>query len=434
MAEAQRQRDIEAAKRDIGPTRVFVSYSHADEEHRRALETHLAPLSHEGLIRLWHDRKIAPGKEWAGEIDHHLESASIVLLLVSADFIASEYCYQREMHRALQRHAAGQARVIPVIVRPADWEHSPLGSLQALPEGAKPVTNWPDTDTAWLSVARGVRQAVEAQLRPALEVTEAPPSSKMGAPCVPIVEPSPWRILHLSDLHFRAGENPTTRLQPLVDDLRDCKDGFGFDTLDYLVISGDLTDRARPEEFERVHQFLSALVERFKLSSERCLIVPGNHDLSWDVPAYQWSPKRQVDPAKLRAGTFVEQGEGYLLRDDAVYPQRFEAFAKFHHAFTQRPYPLAPEQQAQALLFEDSGLQFLGMSSAWEVDEWFPDRASINPHALAHTPRQRGQPARTRTARKSPRARRIDTAHGRLPPPAHWQRQDPGRCLPRCAP
>jgi hypothetical protein len=144
------------------PIHLFYSYSHKDEELRNQLETHLALLRRQGFIHQWHDRRIGAGQEWAGAIDVNLESAQIILLLVSADFIASDYCYEQEMARAIERHEAGEACVIPVILRAVDWTDAPFAKLQALPKDGKPVTAWVDRDAAWLDVARGIRKAVEA--------------------------------------------------------------------------------------------------------------------------------------------------------------------------------------------------------------------------------------------------------------------------------
>lgn len=150
---------------DDAPIHLFYSYSHKDEELRNQLETHLALLRRQGLIDQWHDRRIGPGQEWAGAIDVNLESAQIILLLASADFIASDYCYEKEMARAIERHEAGDARVIPVILRAVDWKDAPFAKLQALPKDGKPVTAWADRDAAWLDVAQGIRKAVEALAR-----------------------------------------------------------------------------------------------------------------------------------------------------------------------------------------------------------------------------------------------------------------------------
>ncbi|MBF8276457.1 MAG: hypothetical protein HW390_1530 [Candidatus Brocadiaceae bacterium] len=93
----------------------------------------------------------------------------------------------------------------------------------------------------------------------------------------------PVRILHLSDLHFSESDNPAVRLQPLISDLTDEKEGLGYKRLDYLVISGDLTNKGTPQEYEQVHLFFKEMVKQFRLSAQRCIIVPGNHYLNWDV-------------------------------------------------------------------------------------------------------------------------------------------------------
>lgn len=144
-----------------GVVEVFYSYSHKDEELRDQLENHLATLKREGVIKGWHDRAIDAGGKWREEIDDHLDTAHIILLLISADFIASDYCYSIEMGRAMQRHEAGEARVIPIILRPCDWESPPLDELQALPKNALAVISWPNRDEAFRDIAKGIRKVVE---------------------------------------------------------------------------------------------------------------------------------------------------------------------------------------------------------------------------------------------------------------------------------
>jgi hypothetical protein len=102
--------------------RLFFSYSHQDEALRDELAKHLSLLERDGVLRNWHDRQIVPGSDWAGHIDQHLEQAQIILLLISADFLASDYCYDRELNRAMERHEAGEAGVVPVMLpRPGGW-------------------------------------------------------------------------------------------------------------------------------------------------------------------------------------------------------------------------------------------------------------------------------------------------------------------------
>jgi internalin A len=154
--------------------RVFISYSHEDEISRAKLETHLKLLQRQGMISVWTDRKIAGGEEWKDKIDENLETAAIILLLVSADFIASDYCYDKEMKRALERHEAGKAKVIPVIVRDVDWQPAPFGKLEALPKDGKPVTEWGQReDSAWKDIAAGIRKVAE-------QVGGAAPTSLSG--------------------------------------------------------------------------------------------------------------------------------------------------------------------------------------------------------------------------------------------------------------
>jgi hypothetical protein len=146
-----------------GPVEIFVSYAHADESFRVELGKHLAMLRRQNVISLWHDRMIGAGTEWKGEIDEHLNSAGVILLLVSPDFMASDYCYDIEVRRALERHEAKEARVIPVILRPVDaWQEAPFGKLLGLPTDGKPVTTWVNRDEAFSDVARGIREAVRS--------------------------------------------------------------------------------------------------------------------------------------------------------------------------------------------------------------------------------------------------------------------------------
>ncbi|MDI1443715.1 toll/interleukin-1 receptor domain-containing protein [Polyangium sp. 6x1] len=149
------------------PIDVFISYSHRDEPFREELEKHLSLLRRSGAIRSWHDRRIGAGDDWKAAIDENLDRARIILLLVSVDFINSDYCYDIELKRALQRRASGEAVVIPIILRPCDdWQKTPFGALQALPRDGKPIKAWADPDEAWTDVARGIRRVVEKLAAP----------------------------------------------------------------------------------------------------------------------------------------------------------------------------------------------------------------------------------------------------------------------------
>jgi formylglycine-generating enzyme required for sulfatase activity len=149
-----------SSRQTAGPLSLFYSYSHRDEAFREDLEKHLAFLRRSGLIAEWHDRKIGAGDEWKAQIDHHLATADIVLLLVSADFIDSDYCWSEEMTKALARHERGEARVIPVILRPCRWGSTPLRKLQAVPKDARPVSEWPSRDAAFDDIAAALERTV----------------------------------------------------------------------------------------------------------------------------------------------------------------------------------------------------------------------------------------------------------------------------------
>ena len=140
---------------------LFFSYSHADEALRDQLEKQLSLLKRQGVIETWHDRRIGAGEELDPAISAHVETDDIILLLISADFLASDYCYDREMLRAMERHATGEATVIPVILRACDWHGAPFGKLMAAPTDGRPITQWPDRDQAFLEVTRAVRGVVE---------------------------------------------------------------------------------------------------------------------------------------------------------------------------------------------------------------------------------------------------------------------------------
>lgn len=146
--------------------KVFVSYSHKDEDWRRLLATHLKPLERSGLIQVWHDRKLLGGDRFDDVIDGRLEEADLVLLLVSADFINSDYCYGRELTRALERERNGQTRVLPVILRACRWTALPFGKLNAAPTDGRPVAEWADRDTAMDNVAEAVERIAKVRANP----------------------------------------------------------------------------------------------------------------------------------------------------------------------------------------------------------------------------------------------------------------------------
>lgn len=143
--------------------RIFVSYSHKDERMLHELKTHLSPLRRLRLIETWDDREIEAGDDWRERIHDNLERADVIILLVSATFIDSDYCFEKEFGRALERHKRGEARVVPVIVHDANWTAIPqLKGLQAIPKNGRPVSKWPNRHTAWRDVSVRVQAMLEA--------------------------------------------------------------------------------------------------------------------------------------------------------------------------------------------------------------------------------------------------------------------------------
>ncbi len=180
---------------------IFFCYAHEDEALLNKLKAHLRPLQREGLIDIWYDRNISAGTGWEHAIQQHLDAAQLILLLISPDFMNSDYCYGIEMQRALERHARGEARVVPIILRPAYWHGKPLGSLQALPTDGKPVTSpyWHDLDSALYDVTAGIYKVVE-------HMTPAPSTS------APIVEVTQQRVAQAR--HIAPSPEPAKKTAP----------------------------------------------------------------------------------------------------------------------------------------------------------------------------------------------------------------------------
>jgi tetratricopeptide (TPR) repeat protein len=194
------------------PLSVFISYSHKDEDLREELDVHLALLKRQGKIWAWHDRAIEAGTEWDSEIKHQLETADVILLLISPRFIASDYCYDLEMQRAIQRHDEGTARVIPILLKPCDWQGSPFSKLAILPKDAKPITTWTNQDEAFLNVTQGIRRAVEslqAKKHPGATLTNSAPAI---APLPPPPSPTPLPLSTYNPATFTGRDHAIAHL------------------------------------------------------------------------------------------------------------------------------------------------------------------------------------------------------------------------------
>ncbi len=136
------------------PIKVFLCYAHEDEHLRKEVEKQLLLLKQQNILNIWCDYNISAGREWKDEIHQQLNTADLILLLISPDFMVSDYCYRVEMQRALERHRNKEARVVPIILRPVHWENAPFSHLEILPTGAKPITKWANADDAYEDIAK----------------------------------------------------------------------------------------------------------------------------------------------------------------------------------------------------------------------------------------------------------------------------------------
>jgi hypothetical protein len=139
---------------------IFLSYAHEDKKLLNELIKQLTIFKRMGMTMLWTDLDISSGSEWKKSISTHLDTADIILLLISPDFIASDFCYSKEMTRAMERYRLNEACVIPVILRPTPWQKAPFGILQALPSPAKAVVEWENKDQALCNVAEGIKNVL----------------------------------------------------------------------------------------------------------------------------------------------------------------------------------------------------------------------------------------------------------------------------------
>lgn len=167
--------------------KVFISYSHKDECLKDELDEHLTALRRKSVISVWHDRKITAGDEWKKQIDSNLESADIIIFLVSSSFIASDYCYDIEMQRALEKQNEGSATIVSIILRNCDWTDCEFSKFQVVPKDARAITLWEDRDTAWLDAVKGLKEHI-SNFSPATAVVSENVSSEIATALITITD------------------------------------------------------------------------------------------------------------------------------------------------------------------------------------------------------------------------------------------------------
>ena len=141
---------------------VFYSYSHKDEDYKNALEAHLRILAKKGLISEWHDRKIEAGDDYRAKIDENMQNADLIIMLVSADFLASDFIWDEEMKFAVEKAEKGEVKLIPIIIRAVNWRGAPFAKFEVLPRDGKAVMEWENPDAAWRNVSEGIQKIVES--------------------------------------------------------------------------------------------------------------------------------------------------------------------------------------------------------------------------------------------------------------------------------
>ena len=274
------------------PVEIFCCYARKDKPLLSELRTHLMPLQRQGNIALWADTDIDAGTEWEEEINKHLNTAQIILLLVSSDFIASDYCYGKEMMRAMERHKAGEAQVVPIILRPVLWKHAPFGILQALPTDAQPIigSTWHNQDEALLDVANGIQKIVQRFLHREEEQKEPPPTVDL-------------------DTYFTAKAIPTG-----FEDL-DRLTGGGLQRSDLIVIeappsTGKTCFALNIAANVAVNSGHSVGIFSFEMTSERLV----QHLIAMDA---------SIDLQRLLAGTLEdEELDSYVYAMDRIFDGR----------------------------------------------------------------------------------------------------------------
>ncbi|HWT38066.1 MAG TPA: toll/interleukin-1 receptor domain-containing protein [Paraburkholderia sp.] len=203
--------------------RVFYSYSHVDAELRANLASHLAPLVQQGKIEEWHDRKITPGKDWDQEISDALDSADIILLLVSADFLASEYSFGVEVDRALALVKEKDIHVIPVLLRPCLWEESRFSALQPLPRNQKPVTSWPSRDDAFKEIAHEIGKLASLPKPQRMPADTADVRADQPGPSLEIIREQVYayaRLYEMTRQRMSASAERTARMEQIFQSMK----------------------------------------------------------------------------------------------------------------------------------------------------------------------------------------------------------------------
>ncbi len=274
---------------------VFFSYCHKDEDLRDRLEAHLSMLKRDGVIETWHDRRISAGEEWKGKIDGALEQADVILLLVSADFLNSYYCFDVELRRAMQRHVAGEARVIPIILKHCDWHSASFGKLQAAPRDGKPIVSWTDLDEAFLNVVQMLRTAITSLSKQPRSASKATSQSSLED----LSSTNKSAVSSTKDI----GSSSAMELQPRSSNLRLKKTFTEADRDRFLEESFDFMSRFFENSLSELQERNTGIETGFKR-------VDGNR-----FTAVVYKEGKAVARCKISLGSVVQKGISFSGND-----------------------------------------------------------------------------------------------------------------------
>jgi TIR domain len=286
------------AKDLVTPLKIFYSYAPEDKPWRDELDRHLRQMKRSGWIISWYDRTVQPGLAWEQEIDAHLNTADIILLIISPAFMSSDYAYGIEIQRALERHDHGEARVVPILLRPTFWEGTPFGKLQALPADGKPITTSSNLDWAFSDIVQGLRKIVTTLLPRKIE-------NRLREE-----DGSPFELVIIDEAHY---VTTSTAAQLLLQEKIDA------DNFDVFLChnSKDKPVVKQVGEYLKVRGILSWLDE-------------------WELrPGLPWQPilESQIERIKTAA---------VFVGEDGIGPWQEQEVAAFLREFVHRGCPVIP--------------------------------------------------------------------------------------------
>jgi len=197
------------------------------------------------------------------------------------------------------------------------------------------------------------------------------------------IRKEPIRIIHISDMHIDSMNMANKYCIQLTTDL---SRELGIDRLDYFIISGDIGNKSIASEYDAAMAFISCISERFKIGNDRIIVVPGNHDLNWRLSrqAYRYEYHDDIVIRQEERECIPAGDDGVLVRDPDSYCGRFQNFGLYcYEKINREPYPMNPGEQGILHMYRDDGVIILGLNSAWDIDHYYRNRASINMDALS---------------------------------------------------